>query len=117
MSPTTALMVAVLCCQAPEAPGPYDAAARERIEKSVQNGFSRYPAEKRAEVAEHLHKLWKFLPEDPSIRKQGLQRIAGHVDIATHLFPRDQDYRDLRARHPELPNWPSRTDSISRRMN
>jgi hypothetical protein len=54
-------------------------------------------------MTERLHRLLGAVPADPTLRERCLHRIVRRVEIASHLLPRDEDYRELRTRHPGLP--------------
>jgi len=82
---------------------PQDASGADAsISKVVERHFSRWEAPRRAEVAAELQALWRTLPEG-DLRERGLMRIVRTVETATYLFPRDQEFKNMKMRHPELP--------------
>src|SRR5688572_30007731 len=76
--------------------------AEQAISRAVEAHFDRYDAQKRGEVAVEFLALWRTLPEG-DLRERGLMRIVRNIEAATQNLPRDQEFRDLRKRHPDLP--------------
>jgi hypothetical protein len=77
--------------------------ARERIRQSVETHCGRADAAARLAMAERIHVMLGTMPSDAHLQERSLTWIDGILRVATVLLPKDSDYRDLRGRHPELP--------------
>jgi len=79
------LLAAVLAAAAQE-----EKDSGDQITKAVHAHFTKYDAARQAEVAKELLDSWKSLPDSGEIRKEGLRRTVRHIEIATHLFQRNE---------------------------